>query len=58
MTCGWTDCECQTVVASCNTCMAPIFGRENYDRLDHKEAAPYAYSTYTCEFCLEQQEAA
>ena len=56
--CAEIHCGCDQVVACCNTCLEPIFGREDYAMKFHN-AAPYSYRTFTCPDCLEaKQEAA
>jgi hypothetical protein len=39
-------------LASCNTCTLPIYSDDEYSQQQHNEAAPYIWSTFTCEDCL------
>ena len=54
--CAEIHCGCDQVVACCNACMEPIFGREDYAMQIHSEAAPYIYRTFTCPDCLEAKQ--
>jgi hypothetical protein len=52
------ECICNEVVACCNSCNAPILGRDDYAMLIHRESAPYVYRTFTCPDCLAVNEEA